>query len=186
MKGTAKWALTGTPIQNKHGDVFALVKFMECSPLSDSTTWKRWTKNKPEQKISYLLKVLLLRRTKDELGKIGEIKSLPEKTLKSIPVQLTADELKVYETVSSFSKILSEKFRHQRNPNHNLQRSGNAQFRETIQQALDFFTISGSISTSHILLVILRLRQICIHPHLIDAVRIHFSHSGLLNLDELY
>ncbi len=118
--GTRKWALTGTPIQNKHGDVFALIKYLECTPLNDFRMWKHWTSNKPEQKISYLLKFLLLRRTKAELGKIGEISSLPEKKLEIIPVQLTSDELKVYETVSSFSKILSEKFRHQRDPNHNV------------------------------------------------------------------
>lgn len=140
------------------------------------------TSKQPEQRISYLLKFFLLRRTKDELGKIGEISSLPQKTLRTIQVPLSADELKVYETVSSFSKILSEKFRHQRDPNHNFRRSKNDQ----MQQALDFFTISGSVSTSHILLVILRLRQICIHPNLIDAVRIYsFRVSRRLKNDNL-
>lgn len=173
LNGQRKWALTGTPIQNKHGDVFALIKFLQCSPLNDFRMWKRWTTNKPEQRISYLLKFFLLRRTKDELGKIGQISSLPQKTLQIIQVQLSADELKVYETVSSFSKILSEKFLHQRNLDHDIQHSKKDQCREEIQKALDFFTISGSVSTSHILLVILRLRQICIHPNLIDAVRIY-------------
>lgn len=170
LQGTRKWALTGTPIQNKHGDVFALIKFLGCSPLTDFNLWTRWTKKKPEQKISSLLKFLLLRRTKNELGKIGEINSLPEKTLTIVPVQLTPDEKMVYETVASFSKILSEKFRHQRDPNYNLQSSKNSLPRDDIQKALDFFKISGSISSSHILLVILRLRQICIHSNLIDAV----------------
>lgn len=171
LKAARRWALTGTPIQNKHGDVFALIKFLQCSPLTDSDLWKRWTSSKAEQRIRYLLKFLLLRRTKDELGKIGEIDSLPEKTLKVVPVQLTADELMVYETVASFSKVLSEKFRHQRDPNYQAHAARNAQARESMQKALDFFAISGSVSTSHILLVILRLRQICIHPNLIDAVR---------------
>ena len=173
LNGTKRWALTGTPIQNRHGDVFALVKFLRCSPLDLFSMWKRWTINKPEQKISYLLKFLLLRRTKDGLGKIGEMKSLPQKTLEIVRVQLTNDEMKVYETVSSFSKILSEKFRHQRNPKANSSHSSrNDQHQDHIQKALDFFTISGDISTSHILVVILRLRQICIHPNLIDAVSI--------------
>lgn len=177
MNGTRKWALTGTPIQNKHGDVFALIKFLHCTPLDEPKIWKKWTSKKPEQKISHILKFLLLRRTKDELGKIGQINSLPKKTLQIVHVQLTSDEMKVYDTVSSFSKILSEKFRHQRDPKHNNQPSRNAQYREDIQKALDFFTISGSISASHILLVILRLRQICIHPNLIDAVRIYLAES---------
>lgn len=164
--------MTGTPIQNKHGDVFALIKFLQCSPLNDFRMWKQWTNNKPEQRISYLLKFFLLRRTKDELGKIGEINALPEKSLQNIQVRLTADETKVYETVSSFSKILSEKYLRERNSNDNVQRARPDQFRQDIKRALDFFAISGSISTSHILVVILRLRQICIHPNLIDAVRI--------------
>lgn len=174
MNATKRWALTGTPIQNKHADVYALIKFLQCSPLNDFKTWKHWTNNKPEQKISYILKYLLLRRTKNELGKIGEITSLPEKTLEIIKVKLSSDEMKVYGTVSSFSKILSDKFRHQRNPDGNASHKNN-ELREHIQRAMDFFTISGSISTSHILLVILRLRQICIHPNLIDAVRIYLQ-----------
>ncbi|XP_037031169.1 transcription termination factor 2-like isoform X1 [Bradysia coprophila] len=169
LQAKRKWALTGTPIQNKHADVFALIKFLDCNPLNDFTTWKNWTKNKAEQKISYILKFLLLRRTKAELGKIGEISSLPEKTLEIVPVRLTADELKVYETVSSFSKILSEQFRQQQNADDSGRSSQNTPSKD-LQKALDFFTISGSIATSHILLVILRLRQICIHPNLIDAM----------------
>lgn len=172
LKGSIKWALTGTPIQNKHTDVFAILKFLECSPLDEFRYWKQWTSSKPEEKIKYLMNFLLLRRTKAELGKIGEMKSLPEKKLQVIRLTLNEDEMRVYEMVSSFSKMLSEKYLHQRDPRQNIKSSNdNNQLREeNIQKALELFAISGSVSTSHILLVILRLRQICIHPNLIDAV----------------
>lgn len=34
-----KWALTGTPIQNKESDLFALLKFLQCSPFDELPIW---------------------------------------------------------------------------------------------------------------------------------------------------
>jgi len=30
-----RWALTGTPIQNKEIDAFSLIKYLRCSPFDD-------------------------------------------------------------------------------------------------------------------------------------------------------
>lgn len=35
LNGNKRWALTGTPIQNKELDVYALFKFLKCSPFDD-------------------------------------------------------------------------------------------------------------------------------------------------------
>jgi len=46
LRGKYRWALTGTPIQNKELDVYALLKFLRCSPFDDLHTWKKWIDNK--------------------------------------------------------------------------------------------------------------------------------------------
>lgn len=172
LKGSIKWALTGTPIQNKHVDVYALLKFLGCSPLDNFRYWKVYTHKKSEERVAYIMKVLLMRRTKKGLEKLGELNSLPVKNVETIRVKLNDDEMKVYEMVSSLSKILSKEFVNQREINQSVNdtKHRNQSRDENMQKALDLFKISGSISTSHILLIILRLRQICIHPNLIDAV----------------
>ena len=35
LKGTSRWALTGTPVHNKELDMYALLKFLRCSPFDD-------------------------------------------------------------------------------------------------------------------------------------------------------
>lgn len=120
------------------------------------------------------MKFLLLRRTKDELGKTGEMDSLPEKKFENIRVQLADDEMKLYETVSTFSKALSEQFQRERDLSRN-ETHIHRLHEKKVQDALEFFEIDGMISSSHILLIILRLRQICIHPSLIDAVSLSFE-----------
>lgn len=35
LAGISRWALTGTPIHNKELDMYALLKFLRCSPFDD-------------------------------------------------------------------------------------------------------------------------------------------------------
>lgn len=35
LKGKRRWCLTGTPVQNKELDLYALLKFLKCSPFDD-------------------------------------------------------------------------------------------------------------------------------------------------------
>lgn len=35
LKGKNRWALTGTPIQNKEMDLYAILKFLKCTPFND-------------------------------------------------------------------------------------------------------------------------------------------------------
>jgi len=70
LRGKYRWALTGTPIQNKELDVYALLKFLRCSPFDDLHTWKKWIDNKSaggQNRLNLLMKSLMLRRTKAQL-----------------------------------------------------------------------------------------------------------------------
>lgn len=47
LSGKRRWALTGTPVHNKELDMYALLKFLRCSPFDDlqvSLTCQTWLK----------------------------------------------------------------------------------------------------------------------------------------------
>ncbi|KAB0388483.1 hypothetical protein E2I00_005639, partial [Balaenoptera physalus] len=64
LQAQARWAVTGTPIQNNLLDVYSLLNL-----------WKSQVDNgskKGEERLNILTKSLLLRRTKDQLDPTGK------------------------------------------------------------------------------------------------------------------
>lgn len=112
-----KWALTGTPIQNKELDLYSLLKFLKCSPFDDIRVWKRWVDNKNasgHQRLATVMKTLMLRRTKQELQEQGALESLPTKNFEEVEVKLDSQEQLVYEKVLIYSRTLFAQFLSQR------------------------------------------------------------------------
>lgn len=117
LVGKHRWCLTGTPIQNKELDLYALLKFLQCSPFDDLTVWKKWVDNKNAagmQRLSTMMKSLMLRRTKQQLQEAGDLNCLPEKCAEKIDVHLDAEELVLYEKIALFSSNLFADFLAQR------------------------------------------------------------------------
>ncbi|KAG0721408.1 Transcription termination factor 2 [Chionoecetes opilio] len=109
LRGGRRWALTGTPIQNRELDLYSLVRFLRVTPFDDYTCWKHQVSNNSaqgRQRISLLVKALLLRRTKDQLdvhsGK--KIVELPEKTVVHHELLLSQEEREVYDRVFTYSR----------------------------------------------------------------------------------
>lgn len=96
LMGRYRWALTGTPIQNKEFDLFAIVKFLRCSPFDDFSYWKTWIDGNRgtggSARLAAVMKSILLRRTKEQLVENGEVSSLPTKTIHQIDLELTKPE----------------------------------------------------------------------------------------------
>ncbi|PKU33895.1 hypothetical protein llap_15801 [Limosa lapponica baueri] len=75
LRASARWAVTGTPIQNNLLDMYSLLRFLRCSPFDEYKVWKYQVDNntkKGGERLSLLTRSLLLRRTKDQLDSTGK------------------------------------------------------------------------------------------------------------------
>ena len=64
LRAARRWAVMGTPIQNKELDLFSLIRFLRLSPFDEHKVWKLWVENKTAQgreRMNTMVKCLLLR-----------------------------------------------------------------------------------------------------------------------------
>lgn len=181
LRGTMRWGLTGTPIQNKHMDVYSMLRYLRLTPFDDLPTFKKWINPNSEAGMSRLhsiLKPLLLRRTKAELQTKGELEELPTKTLIIEDVELTPEEANVYTKILAYSQTLFAQYMEQ-----HQQRNGAGKFvlgpdvTKRLEQVKRFGR-GQEVKSSQILILLLRLRQICDHPGLIHQVLLPCAHSN--------
>ncbi|KAI3355711.1 hypothetical protein L3Q82_004301 [Scortum barcoo] len=110
LRARARWAVTGTPIQNNLLDMYSLLKFLRCSPFDEYKLWKAQVDNgskRGRERLNILTRTLLLRRTKDQLDSTGKpLVSLPDRSCEVHRLKLSQDEQAVYDVVfaqSSYS-----------------------------------------------------------------------------------
>ena len=91
-----RWALSGTPIQNRIQDLQSLLKFLRIQPFEDSANFSQYVlspfKNADPtivQKLQFLVSSITLRRGKERL-------KLPQKVDRTVKLDFSHDERKVY------------------------------------------------------------------------------------------
>ncbi|XP_026743241.1 transcription termination factor 2 isoform X2 [Trichoplusia ni] len=176
LRAARRWCLTGTPVQNKDLDLFALLKFLKCSPFDDLTMWKKWIDNKSlggQERLNTIMQCLLLRRTKVQLQQRGQLACLPQRTAHQREVTLSQAEMNVYQKVLVFSKTLFAQFLHQR-----AEKNADANFTAPAKDSAyakmhkKMIALQGAkpVKSHEILVLLLRLRQVCCHCGLIAAM----------------
>ncbi|XP_050057922.1 transcription termination factor 2-like isoform X6 [Aphis gossypii] len=190
MTSMYRWAITGTPIHNKGADFFTLLKFIRCHPFDDWDVWKRWVGNNDvagQHRLSLIVRTLMLRRTKQELSKYTTFK-IPTKTVHEIEIELSKEERNAYEKLLQFSSNLFATYLYDRAAKEKVFDSSikvqcKVQYFQEESQDKDKifkdhpellklfrkFKNIDEIQTYHILVLLLRLRQICCHPVLIKG-----------------
>ncbi|XP_034972414.2 transcription termination factor 2 isoform X1 [Zootoca vivipara] len=182
LQATARWAVTGTPIQNNLLDMYALLRFLRCSPFDEFKVWKNQVDNntrKGGERLTLLTKSLLLRRTKDQLDSSGKpLVLLPQRSTRLHRLKLSEDEQSVYDVLFRRSRSTLQSYIKRQetqgtgqHPGENPFDKGAQQFRCHPQGALgkprqDAPPVSTTI---HILSLLLRLRQCCCHLSLLKA-----------------
>lgn len=176
LRSDKRWGLTGTPIQNKHMDVYSMLKFLRVTPFDDLPTFKKWINPNTEAGMSRLhniLKPLLLRRTKTELQTKGELQELPNKVIHIEDIELSPDKASVYTKILAYSQSMFAQYMEQ-----HQQRNGVGKFvldadvRRRLELVKRFGRGGEEVKSAQILILLLRLRQICDHPGLIHQVSV--------------
>ncbi|KAM4063413.1 zinc finger, c3HC4 type (RING finger) domain-containing protein [Hirsutella rhossiliensis] len=149
LKSTYRWCLTGTPMMNGVLELFSLVQFLHIKPYC---VWENFrqafgilcglkgdAKSVAMSRLRALLKAIMLRRKKDSQLNGKPILNLPSKDESIVYAKLSPDERGFYKQLEQKSQVLFSKY-----------------LRE------------GSIGKnySNILVLLLRMRQACCHPHL--------------------
>uniref|UniRef100_A0A8C5M7S6 Helicase like transcription factor n=1 Tax=Leptobrachium leishanense TaxID=445787 RepID=A0A8C5M7S6_9ANUR len=144
-----RWILTGTPIQNSLKDLWSLLSFLKLKPFTDREWWHR-TIQRPVtmgdqgglSRLQALIKNTTLRRTKTTKIKGKPVLQLPGRKVFIQHIELSDEEQRIYNSVRDEGKAVINKY-----------------FNE------------GTILTNYadVLVVLVRLRQLCCHPHLVSS-----------------
>uniref|UniRef100_A0A0K2SVL4 Transcription termination factor 2 n=1 Tax=Lepeophtheirus salmonis TaxID=72036 RepID=A0A0K2SVL4_LEPSM len=188
LRGARRWCVTGTPIQNKELDLYSLIRFLRCSPFDEYRVWKTWVENKTSQgqtRMNTLIKSLLLRRTKDQKSSTtgNAIVDLPKKTIIEHSIKLKENEQKVYDKVFSLSQSAMinymKKYHEEKGDSIDVNDKYSQGRPSSNNNPVDYtYKPPGSslvsnpkdVKAHHLLVLLLRLRQICCHPVLIQSM----------------
>ncbi|XP_063744388.1 transcription termination factor 2 isoform X2 [Eleginops maclovinus] len=183
LRARARWAVTGTPIQNNLLDMYSLLKFLRCAPFDEYKLWKAQVDNgskRGRERLNILTRTLLLRRTKTERDSSGNpLVSLPDRTCEVHQLKLSKDEQAVYDVVFAQSRSTLQNYL-KRHEDKDVGK-GNASSSNPFDKVAQEFGMSDSAasssqqpqqpqqasSTVHILSLLLRLRQCCCHLSLL-------------------
>ncbi|PKY06718.1 hypothetical protein P168DRAFT_288632 [Aspergillus campestris IBT 28561] len=165
VNSTYRWCMTGTPMMNNVEELHSLLKFLRIRPYN---SLERFTKDftrplksgsndardKAMRQLQVLLKAVLLRRTKESKIDGKPILQLPPRVSEKIHAVFSEDELELYRSLETKTQLQFNKY-----------------------------LAAGTVGRnySNILVLLLRLRQACCHPHLISD----FSVQVNANTDEV-
>ncbi|KAF6753723.1 SNF2 family N-terminal domain-containing protein [Ephemerocybe angulata] len=147
LTATYRWCLTGTPIMNSLTDTYGYIRFLKIRPWYD---WSEFNahialkeKKNPSLAVTRLQAILAtfqLRRTKQSMLDGKRLIEIPEKTIEITALEFTAEELEIYKMVEART-----------------------------QATFNRYLRAGTVLKNYhqVLVLLLRLRQVCSHPCLI-------------------
>ncbi|RUP44318.1 SNF2 family N-terminal domain-containing protein [Jimgerdemannia flammicorona] len=155
-----RWCLTATPILNGVEDLFSLINFLRIEPYSDQGRFHcdiaRPVKSGYDADVALgrvrdILKGILLRRSKTSTIDGMPIVTLPTRNVHVTRAQFSDDEVAFYERLEAKAVVAFKRYRD-----------------------------AGAVmrNYSHVLVLLLRLRQACLHPSLIQDVEAVGAHAG--------
>ncbi|GAA6050321.1 hypothetical protein JCM3770_002961 [Rhodotorula araucariae] len=145
LKAERRWILSGTPIVNAIGDLGTMVQFLHlCKPLDEPDVWRQCVANASDEDRTKALRAIVtsttLRRTKDMVDLSGKpLVQLPEVLFYKHEIELGKDARAVYDEVE-------------------------AEIGNSVKASLKDGTAKPSYT--HILCLLLRLRQLACDPSL--------------------
>ncbi|KAL4260457.1 SNF2/RAD54 helicase family protein [Pleurotus pulmonarius] len=164
LQATYRWCLTGTPIVNGLADVYAYLRFIKLRPWYDWSEFhahiSRFEKKNPATAVVRLQAILascMIRRTKSSQLDGKRLIELPPKEVELVKLEFTEEEREIYKMVE-------------------------ARTQATFNRYLRAGTVLKNYS--QVLVLLLRLRQICAHPILIQEDGDGFVHPDEVDDDK--
>lgn len=165
LNATYRWCMSGTPMMNNVQELHSLLRFLRIKPYSNLERFNHdftrplkgssvSAQRKAMRQLQVLLKAVLLRRTKDSKIDGKPILQLPRRISEKVHAVFSEDELELYSSLEARTQLQFNRY-------------------------LEAGTVGRNYS--NILVLLLRLRQACCHPHLITD----FSVKLNANTDEL-
>ncbi|KAH0831071.1 hypothetical protein J3R83DRAFT_13598 [Lanmaoa asiatica] len=147
LEGKFRWCLTGTPMQNTVEELYSLIKFLRIRPLNEWYTFneqiakpvKCGRPGRALKRLHVVLKAIMLRRTKNQILNGKPILQLPERILELVECSFNATE-------NNFYRLLETRM--------------TSEVNKLVQ--------SENVNYTHVLVLLLRLRQACNHPSLVS------------------
>ncbi|KAJ1088340.1 hypothetical protein NDU88_001497 [Pleurodeles waltl] len=165
LQAQRRWVLTGTPIQNSLKDLWSLLSFFKLKPFTDREWWHR-TIQRPVtmgdagglRRLQSLIKTITLRRTKTSKVKGKPVLELPDRKVFVQHITLSDEERQIYDSVKNEGKA-----------------------------AIGRYFNEGTVLTHYadVLALLVRLRQLCCHPHLVTNTSSPSVPSGDSTPEEL-
>ncbi|KAG7087376.1 hypothetical protein E1B28_013349 [Marasmius oreades] len=149
VKAKHRWMLTGTPVTNSLADIYGLLRFGRFRPWNDWNSFNSHVCRVQSEdallagnRTQTILAPVLMRRTKDSQLEGEPLLKLPRKHIEIVKLQFSDDERDLYDNFEDRSK-----------------------------DRINKFIKEGTLLKNHafVLVLILRLRQMCCHPNLILA-----------------
>ncbi|KAG9127974.1 hypothetical protein FRC07_006764, partial [Ceratobasidium sp. 392] len=153
LDATYRWALTGTPVTNALSDLYGIIRYLHFSPFDNWKNFKHFItgiqRDDPQlagRRAQALLKLCLLRRTKTSRLDNKPLILLGSKAVELEWLTFSADEREIYDSVEARQ-----------------------------QQQFNKFLKAGTVMKNYsaVLVMLLRLRQVCDHPQLIASATTH-------------
>ncbi|KAL4076720.1 SNF2 family N-terminal domain-containing protein [Scleroderma yunnanense] len=148
LQAKFRWCLTGTPMQNSVEELYSLIKFLRVQPLNEWHTFeeqiakplRNGRPGRAMKRLHVVLKAIMLRRTKNQILNGRPLLELPERKLDLVECQFDEMEKEFYARLQT--RMTSE-----------------------VNKLVNQNTV---VNYTHVLVLLLRLRQACNHPSLVS------------------
>lgn len=161
LQAKYRLCMTGTPMMNSIDELYSLIRFLQIKPYND---WARFRahittpiksnrqRSMGIKRVQVLLRTFMLRRTKNTKIDGREICQIPPKHTHQERVEFSDEEQELYKAIETKSQLKLNKY-------------------------LEKGTVTNNYA--NILVLLLRLRQACCHPHLIKDLGVQVSTEGI-------
>ncbi|QDL57057.1 GTA [Dione juno nucleopolyhedrovirus] len=94
-----RWCITGTPIHNRHWDMYAIIHFLRCRPFDNVAVWQMLNRNNDTNRIKSVVNKIVLKRSKADIA-LG----IPQHSVEYVHVKLDEAEKRVYDSLKDKSQ----------------------------------------------------------------------------------